>query len=59
MALFTPLVECDPHRSVWKLFAHQEEATIVTLEQQPSPQKWNRRIRDLNKMQEGIINVMA
>jgi hypothetical protein len=27
------------------------------LEQEPGPQKWNRGIRSLNKMQEGIIKV--
>jgi hypothetical protein len=41
-----------------KLFAHQEETTIVMLEKQPGPQKWNRGIRSLNKMHEGIIKVM-
>jgi hypothetical protein len=44
MTLFTPFVQCPPHQSVRKLFAHQEETTIVTLEQLPGPQKWNRGI---------------
>jgi hypothetical protein len=31
--------------------------TISMLEQEPGPQKWNRGIRSLNKMQEGIIKL--
>jgi hypothetical protein len=57
MTLFTPFLEPPPHRSAQNLFRPQDETTIETLEQEPGPQKQNRGIRSLNKMQEGIIKI--
>jgi hypothetical protein len=59
MTLFTPFLESRPHRSVQNLFSPQEETTIVTLELEPGPQKWDKGIWSLNKMHERIIKVMT
>jgi hypothetical protein len=61
MTLFTPFLEPPPRRSAQNLLPPQDETTLATLEQEPGPQKpkWNRRIWSWNKMQEGIIKVMA
>jgi hypothetical protein len=61
MTLFTPFLEPPPPpcRSAQNLFPPWDETTIAMLEQEPSPQKRNRGIKSLNKMQEGIIKVTA
>jgi hypothetical protein len=45
-----------PHRSAENLFP-QDETTLAMLEQELGAQKWNKGIRSLNKMQEGIIKL--